>query len=321
VTSRVEFRALGTTAVVVVTEPTHLRAAERAVRAELAAIDLACSRFRDDSEISRLHREAGRAVRIGPLLAEAIDVALRAARLSGGLVDPTVGTSVRELGYDRDFATVARETSEPAPPVRPAPGWHRVLLDRKATEVVLPRGIELDLGATAKALAADRAAAAVARETGSGVLVSLGGDLSMAGAPPPGGWRIAVGDDHARAERHPATTVTLRSGALATSSITQRAWRRAGRAVHHIVDPRTGDIPTPVWRTVSVAAGSCVDANTATTAAIVLGAGAPQWLSERRLPSRLVDVAGLAEHVAGWPAEQDGSDVEVEAGPRESTAA
>jgi thiamine biosynthesis lipoprotein len=321
VTARVEFRALGTTAVLVVTEPTHLSAAEHVVRAELAAIDLACSRFRDDSEISQVHREAGRAVRIGPLLAEAIDVALRAARLSGGLVDPTVGTAVRELGYDRDFATIAKDTSEPAPPVRPAPGWHRVLLDRKAAEVVLPRGIQLDLGATAKALAADRAAAAVARETGSGVLVSLGGDLSVAGAPPAGGWRIAVSDDHARAELYPATTVTLRSGALATSSITQRAWRRAGRTVHHIVDPRTGDIPAPVWRTVSVAAGSCVDANTATTAAIVLGTGAPHWLSERGLPSRLVDVAGLVEAVAGWPAELDGSDIAMEAGHRESTAA
>jgi thiamine biosynthesis lipoprotein len=321
VKGRVEFRALGTTAVLVVTEPAHLRAAERVVRAELAAIDLACSRFRDDSEIAQVHRDAGRAVRIGPLLAEAIDVALRAARLSGGLVDPTVGTAVRELGYDRDFAGIAGETSEPAPPVRPAPGWHRVLLDRKAAEVVLPRGIELDLGATAKALAADRAAMAVARATGSGVLVSLGGDLSMAGAPPDGGWRIAVGDDHARAELYPATSVTLRSGALATSSITQRAWRRAGRAVHHIVDPRTGDIPAPVWRTVSVAAGSCVDANTATTAAIVLGAGAPRWLSARGLPSRLVDVAGLVELVAGWPAEPDGSDIEGEAGPRESAAA
>jgi thiamine biosynthesis lipoprotein len=321
VKGRVEFRALGTTAVLVVTEPTRLRTAERVLRAELAAIDLACSRFREDSEVSGLHRNAGHAVRISPLLAEAIEVALRAARLSDGLVDPTVGNAVRELGYDRDFAAIAKETPEHAAASRPAPGWHRVLLDRKAAEVVLPRRIQLDLGATAKALAADRAATAVARETGTGVLVSLGGDLSVAGAPPAGGWRIAVSDDHTSAERYPATTVTLRSGALATSSITRRAWRRAGRAVHHIVDPRTGDIPAPVWRTVSVAAGSCVDANTATTAAIVLGAGAPAWLSARGLPSRLVDVTGLVEPVAGWPAEPDGSDLRLDKSHLESWAA
>jgi thiamine biosynthesis lipoprotein len=143
----------------------------------------------------------------------------------------------------------------------------------------------------------------------------------VAGAPPPGGWQIAVSDDHASAERYPATTVTLRSGALATSSITRRAWRRAGRAVHHIVDPRTGDIPAPVWRTVSVAAGTCVDANTATTAAIVLGAGAPAWLSARGLPSRLVDVTGLVEPVAGWPSDPDVSDIRLESGHLESRVA
>jgi thiamine biosynthesis lipoprotein len=87
------------------------------------------------------------------------------------------------------------------------------------------------------------------------------------------------------------------------------------------VDPRTGDIPAPVWRTVSVAAGSCVDANTATTAAIVLGAGAPAWLSARGLPSRLVDVTGLVEPVAGWPAEPDGSDLRLDKSHLESWAA
>jgi thiamine biosynthesis lipoprotein len=306
--NRVEFRALGTTAVLVVTESARLRAAERVLRAELDAVDLACSRFREDSEVSWLHREAGHAVRVGPLLAEAIGVALRAARLSDGLVDPTVGSAVRELGYDRDFAAITREGA--ATETHPAPGWHRVLFDPKTAEVLLPRGIELDLGATAKALAADRAAKAVWRELGCGVLVSLGGDLSVAGPPPAGDWRIAVGDNHARAELRPETMVTVRSGALATSSITQRTWHRAERVVHHIVDPRTGGNPSPVWRTVSVAAKTCVDANTATTTAIVLGSEAPEWLSSRGLPSRLVDVSGLAVTVAGWPAEKEGPVVE-----------
>ena len=168
----------------------------------------------------------------------------------------------------------------------------------------MPRGVRLDLGATAKACAADRAAADLARETGCGVFVNLGGDLAVAGEPPAGGWRVVVGDDHAATDATRDPTVTVHAGGLATSSTTRRAWRRAGRTVHHIVDPRTGDVPDPLWRTVSVAAPSCVYANTAATASIVLGGAAPAWLTARGLPARLVDVHGQVETVAGWPAAQ-----------------
>ena len=299
-TAGMSFRALGTTAQVVVTDGRHLTAAVALLRERLAELDAACSRFRADSEISRLHERAGAAVEVGPLLCAALEVALTAAERTGGLVDPTVGAAVSDLGYDQDFAAVAPSS---ALSVRgtPAPGWWRVRLDPVARRVVLPRGVRLDLGATAKALAADRAAVELAAETGGGVFVNLGGDLAVAGAPPAGGWRVAVGDDHATADPSRDPVVTVRRGGLATSSTTCRTWRRAGRTVHHIVDPRTGDVPDPVWRTVSVAAPSCVDANTAATAAIVLGADAPGWLATRGLPARLVGVHGRVETVAGWP--------------------
>jgi thiamine biosynthesis lipoprotein len=335
-TAATAFRALGTTAEVLVTEPDRLGAAVELLHAELDAIDAACSRFRADSEISRLHENAGRQVRVSPLLAEALGVALRAARLTGGLVDPTVGGAVRALGYDRDFAEVAgdrdtaadlalggttrvpggsarvpgRTTRVPGGTARvpgrttrevgggAVPGWHRVLFDPGQRLVVLPRGVCLDLGATAKALAADRAARRIHAALQGGVLVNLGGDLRVAGAAPEGGWQVGVGDDHTRAGD---TTVALRSGGLATSGTTRRRWRRAGRTVHHIVDPRTGDVPEPRWRTVTVAAESTVDANIASTAAIVLGAEAPGWLGERRLPARLVGVRGDVVTTPGWP--------------------
>ncbi|MET8849137.1 FAD:protein FMN transferase [Amycolatopsis sp. NPDC004625] len=321
------FPALGTTAELVVTDPARLAPAVALLREELAAIDAACSRFRADSEISRLHAAAGRQVRVGPLLAEALTVAFRAARLTGGLVDPTVGAAVRDLGYDRDFALVAEDRDAPgslaaerdhprgaaAPPGvlgtagttggGPAPGWHRVLFDPVHRFVVLPRGVHLDLGATAKALAADRAARRIHAVVGCGVLVNLGGDLCAAGPAPDGGWQVALADDHAEAVARPDTTVALRrNGALATSGTTRRRWRRHGRTVHHIVDPRTGDVPEARWRTVTVAAKSTVDANTASTAAIVLGAGAPDWLERRHLPARLVGVGGDVVTTPGWPA-------------------
>ncbi|MDX3193315.1 FAD:protein FMN transferase [Streptomyces sp. MN03-5084-2B] len=336
------FPALGTTAELIVTDSTRLGEAEAVLRDELAAIDAVCSRFREDSEISRLHEAAGREVRVGPLLAEALGVALRAARLTDGLVDPTVGGAVRALGYDCDFAFVAGDRNAGGPggaddrdtatafaaggsagrrtapfggrpagagdrdtATVPAPGWHRILFDPVQRLVVLPRGVHLDLGATAKALAADRAVRRIHDGVGCGVLVNLGGDLRAAGPPPPGGWQIALGDDHTGALARPDATVALhREGALATSGTARRRWRHGGRIVHHIVDPRTGDVPEARWRTVTVAARSTVDANTASTAAIVLGAEAPGWLERRHLPARLVGVGDDVVTTPGWPGER-----------------
>jgi len=315
--ARATFPALGTTAVLLVTDGRALPDAERALRAELAAIDAACSRFRPDSEIMRLARYAGRPAPVSPLLAGALAEALRVARATDGLVDPTVGQAVVDLGYDRDFALLDRDRPDTFPDAgaervdaipRPAPGWWRIRLDEAAGTVVVPRGVLVDLGATAKAYAADRAAARIAGLGGGGlgVLVSLGGDLATAGPGPAGGWLVGIGDNHRRtASGDPV--VTVRSGGLATSSVTQRSWRRAGRTVHHIVDPRTGDLPEPVWRTVSVAAACCVDANAAATAAVVRGHDAPAWLAGLGLAARLVGHDGNPVTVAGWPAGGSGA--------------
>ena len=103
----------------------------------------------------------------------------------------------------------------------------------------------------------------------------------------------------------PGETVAIRSGGLATSSTAVRAWSRDGRAVHHIVNPVTGESAQSCWRTVSVAAATCVDANTASTAAIIRDARAPGWLGDLGLPARLVHVGGRVVRIAGWPGESD----------------
>jgi thiamine biosynthesis lipoprotein len=272
----------------------------RVLRTELAAIDAACSRFRPDSDLSRANAEAGtgRPTPVGALLAEALEAALRAARLTDGVVDPTVGPALIALGYDATFASIAR--NGPDPVLRPASGWRSVGWDPALRLLHLPAGTALDLGATAKALAADRAARAAAAAAGCGVLVNLGGDLSVAGRPPEGGWRTAIADDHAGSG---GPVVTVRSGGLATSGTTVRAWRRGGRARHHIIDPATGDSAPEVWRTVSVAAADCVDANTAATAAIVMGARAVEWLRVTGLPARLVRSDGTVQCLGEWPAD------------------
>ncbi len=296
------FRALGTGVAIFVTEPASLERARAILDRELEAIDLACSRFRPDSELAEVNRAGGRSVLVSDLFLEAIATALRVAEATGGAVDPTVGTALRMIGYDRDFAQIGSRGFAPER-VRAtcAVGWRTVDVDLDRSSVQVPSGVELDLGATAKALTADRAAGRVHAEIGGGVLVNLGGDLSIAGDPPAGGWLIRVTDDHAAKPTDPGQTIGVFAGGLATSSTTVRRWRDASGSSHHIVDPQTGESAREVWRTVSVAAGSCVDANAASTAAIVRGEPALHWLDERRLPSRLVRASGEVVLLGGWP--------------------
>ncbi len=304
------WQALGTGVQVVVTDAGQLPAARRLLEEDLAAVDLACSRFRPDSEIMRLDTATPAGpVQVSPLLAEAIGVALRAAQLTGGDVDPTVGRAMDAIGYDRDFPLVRPDGPAVTLRVAAVPGWRQVGFDAGSRLVSLPAGVRLDLGATAKAWAADRSAARIAAALGCGVLVSLGGDIAVAGAAPGGGWRIRVQDVSGRPEdppSGPSSVVAISSGGLATSSTTARRWRRGGDVLHHILDPRTGLPAPPVWRTVSVAAASCVDANTASTAAIIRGHNAPGWLAGLGLPARLVDEGGSVRTVAGWPTEGNG---------------
>jgi FAD:protein FMN transferase len=288
------FDLWSTTGSVVVTEPSALGAAVEVVRAGLDEVERACSRFRPDSEISGL--TAGRN-RLSPMLADLVGTALDAAEASGGLVDPTVGSALQGLGYDRSIELLPADGT-PVSLVQHVPGWRRVLLHGDRLE--LPRGIQLDLGATAKARAADLTARRAADIIGVGVLVELGGDIATAGPAPEGGWQILVADS----DDDPACQVTLQPGwALATSSTVRRAWRRGGVRLHHIVDPRTAAPAAPVWRSASVAAPTCVEANTASTAAVVLGHEASRWLGERGFTARMVDQRHRVVRVGDWPRE------------------
>ncbi len=319
------FPALGTTAVVVVRDPDRLAVARAAVERTVEEFDRACSRFRADSDLSVLNAGAGQPQPVGELLLEAVQAALRAAQLTDGDVDPTLGRALIALGYDRDFDELTPPSDEDAPPegdgaaapahARPAlriaevSGWRAMRVDPEAGTVSLPAGVSLDLGATAKGLAADRAAARAHADAGCGVLVSLGGDIAVAGPAPESGWQVRVTDDHRAGVAAPGQSIAIESGGLATSSTTVRRWAGPQGAAHHLLDPATGRPATVVWRTVSVTAGSCLDANIASTAAIVRGDRAPAWLEALGLPCRLVSAEGTVRHLAGWPA--DGDDLPV----------
>jgi thiamine biosynthesis lipoprotein len=309
---------------------------------QLDEIDRTCSRFREDSELMRVNARPGCSVRVDPLLIDAVELALRAAELTDGDVDPTVGAALLLAGYDGDMqplGCISPATWDPrrATPHKVTPytktspivsysphtqesrvratmlcGWRSVELDRERSTLRIPRGVRLDLGATAKAWAADRAALAIHRAIGCGVLVSLGGDISTAGPAPGGrdylekaqtGWPIHVTDDHRSGSDAPGQTISIAGSGLATSSTTVRRWRHGEQTMHHIIDPSSGTPAEEVWRTVSVAAINCADANIAATAAIVRGARAPEWLAELGLPARLVDRDGYVTRVGEWPCE------------------
>jgi thiamine biosynthesis lipoprotein len=298
--------ALGTSARVVVWPPGNLGLACAAADDVLAGLDRQASRFRPDSELSWLHAAGGGTFLLSDGLAEAVGVALAAARWTGGLTDPTVGDALVSLGYDRDYAAIGEDGGIAAatggdgtPPgaAVAAPGWQLVRLDGPLLRI--PPGIRLDLGATAKGLGSDRAVRAVMAAAGGqgGVLISLGGDIAVGGTPPQDGWPVTVAEEPGQAGQ----LVRLTAGAVATSSVTVRRWRRGGAEVHHIVDPRTGRPADGPWRTATVAAATCADANAASTAAIVAGAAAEDWLATAGLPARLTGHDGRVRGLNGWP--------------------
>ncbi|MFC6705840.1 FAD:protein FMN transferase [Flexivirga alba] len=291
-----QFTAIGTSCRVLVTDRfASLRAAEIAMH-DVAALDLAASRFRADSELCRLPNN-DLPHRVSPLLGDVTEAALRTAALSEGLVDPTVGATLAALGYDADLDEVRARGDRPVG-TSPAPTtWRSIRYDAALRLIAVPVGCVLDFGASAKAFLADRIAARITRETGSGVLVDLGGDIATAGAVPSPGWRIGVEGGSGDVLQ----TVIGGGQAFATSSTALRTWTSGGVRRHHIVDPRTGAPADAVWEQVTVAGSTALEANSASTAAIVLGADAAGWLAERGLPALLIGPGGARRHTPGWP--------------------
>ena len=296
------FEAIGTTNTILTTDPGALEAAVGIAQRHLRDLDRAVSRFRPDSEVSLLAARARRAPAetfVSPTFAAYLGAALRVARLTGGLVDPTVGGAVVASGYDDDLAVVRSRPDFHETRVAGVPRWHTVHLNLSARRVGVAPGTLLDLGATAKAHAADTIAHLLADELSGGFVVNLGGDVAVSGTLPPEGWSIGIDD----ADGITRQVVKSTGQAIATSSTQRRVWTADGVQRHHIIDPRTGHTAAAVWAQVSCAAATCLEANAASTAAVVLGAEAPTWLTLQGIPARLDAVDGRVVTTSGWPSE------------------
>ena len=260
---------MGTTAHVVLTGPSAPD--DGSVIERLRQLEARWSRFRDDSEVSRLNAAAGKPCVVGPETVDLIERSKWAWHRTAGLFDPTVLDAVRAAGYNRSFeelsitANALPSASEPSETL-PAPGAGGITVDPTTGLVQLPDDVRLDPGGIGKGLAADLCATAAVDAGAEGALVSVGGDLRVAGEAPPRGWEIEL-DHHVAA---PAC-VNLRVGALATSTTLRRRWQTRRGIAHHVIDPRTGRPSNSPVVACSVVAGQAWWAEALATALIVSG--------------------------------------------------
>ncbi len=266
-----------------------------------AAIDRACNRFRDDSEISIINAHDGGTFDVSGTFEDALLAARWSYELTDGLCDPTVLRALESLGYDRDYDEVATTEVTERPLAGPAPGVSGIHLDAARHEVTIPAGVRLDFGASAKALLADSVVALVAPR--GGVLVEIGGDVALHGRGPDGPWVVGIAASLNITGAEPR--VSLDRGGIATSSSTTRTWRTTSRTVNHIINPRTGDCAHGLYETATVAATSCVEANAFATAALLWDEDAVWHIAQAGHSARLLRADATVDFVGGWPHDEE----------------
>lgn len=275
-TAATHFRAMGADVhVLVVGGPPALLDIAREL---VEALEARWSRFRPDSEVSRLNEHAGRPVRVSPETLTLVRRAVDGASVTAGRYDPTVLGAVLRAGYDRSFELLA---ADPPPGRSPLGlGWQRIAVDAARSTVTLPAGVGFDPGGIGKGLAADLLVHELLARGAAGACANLGGDLRVDGDAPGGGpWVVDVGHP---LRREPATTIGLRRGAVATSSRVRRAWGPRGDR-HHLIDPATGRPARTGLAAATVVAAEGWQAEVMAKAAFV--AGMPEGL-------RLLDTTG-----------------------------
>lgn len=270
------FRAMGSK-IVVWLETADSGAADTAftrVEALFAANEHALSRFRPESELSRLNARSGEWVAVSELLWEVLALAISMAAMTDGRFDPTMLNALEQCGYTDSFEKLAdsgranHHSSFVAFPGQ----WTAVALDEKSQAVCLPPGVRLDLGGIAKGYTAQQAVELM-RPFGP-CLVDAGGDLA-AGDGPAGypGWPVAVGapspgEGHETADLF---TAWLANRSLATSGIDYRTWFSNGRVAHHLLDPTTGRPAETAGLTVTILADEAATAEAWATATLIAG--------------------------------------------------
>lgn len=289
VVASAEFAAMGTQARVdVVAGDGDGDALLEFARTRLSELEARWTRFRPDSELSRMNAHAGAPVVVSDDTFWALARAVDAWERTDGRYDPTVAPSLLQLGYDRTWAAVDADAAAPLSirQFEPAPGCAGIHMLAGVPSVRLPAGVSVDLGGIGKGLAADRVVEELIARGAVGAHVTIGGDVRTAGRPPHGdAWQVVIegpaGDDI-------AVSAFANGGAVATSGT---SFRRFSDGRHHVIDPRTGAPAVTDLVQVSVVATDCGTAEVFATAALCAGSDAAvRLLSVSELAAVLVMV-------------------------------
>ncbi|MFN8472400.1 MAG: FAD:protein FMN transferase [Anaerolineae bacterium] len=270
-----------------------------AVEVFIHATEVSLSRFRPESELSRLNARTGETVAVSKTLADVLALALTGARETDGIYDPTILDALEAAGYDRSFEKVSDDAR---PPVAVAPrqvGWRDIQLDVATRRVQVPRGIRLDLGGIAKGWTADRAAGMLAQV--GPCLVDAGGDIVARGQPlewPT--WPVGIADPRNADEDLALLMVSDRG--IATSGTDYRRWRRGEKVQHHIIDPRTRQPAQTDLLSVTVIAPTAAHADLYAKVALILGSQAGRSLLEKTpgVEGLLINEMGEQSMTAGF---------------------
>lgn len=271
------------------------------VRDTFSEFEACLSRFQPDSELSGLNRSGGKPFRASPLLFEAVVLALRSARDTDGVFDPTVLDALEQSGYDRSFEFVASAIA--ARPSRtqmaPVANYRSIHCDMASRTITLDGRLRVDLGGVGKGMAVDRALAATAFLGDR--CINAGGDVAargVAGLDEP--WTVALED----AGDAGTYSIAVRDAAIATSTTRKRRWRVGGEETHHLIDPCTGRASSSPLRTVTAIARSCVQADVAAKTALLVGDHGMTFLDTHGMHGFGVRHDGSTVCSQRWPQEK-----------------
>ncbi len=250
---------------------------------EARRIEHKFSRYRDDNIVHRINHSGGRPVEVDDETARLVDYAATCYEMSDGLFDITSGALRRVWRFDGGDRVPAEDAIRD---VLQHVGWQRVAWEPPV--LVMPAGMEIDLGGIGKEYAVDRAAALLAESTDRSFLVNFGGDLFASGART-GERPWAVGlDDPERTGRAALYRIDLARGGLATSGDARRFVLWNGKRLGHILNPKTGWPVDGAPRSVTVLAPTCLEAGTLSTLAYLRGSRAREFLAQQGVTFRIL---------------------------------
>jgi FAD:protein FMN transferase len=273
---RLEFRAMGCHMTAVLDADRHA-ASVQDVPVWFEAWEQTFSRFRADSELSRLNQHAGHWTRVSAAMWDVMHIALVAARWTDGVYSPTILKALESAGYDRTFDAITASVE----PITPQPDgqWRSIQRQSLNRSICLPPDVRLDLGGIVKGWAADRAAKKLGAH--GPALIDAGGDVAVSGPRADGSpWPIGVLNPFQPDQ--PFETLKIERGGVATSGKDYRRWLRDGKWQHHLIDPRTGLPAQTDVLSATVIAPTTVEAEIAAKVIAICGSEEGlAWLEEQ----------------------------------------